>query len=72
MAEQVFSVIGIHCSGCASNIESGLMRMDGVRRVSATPDGQKVTVRFDEQRLDATGIAAQLERLGFPVAEDGG
>lgn len=71
MAERVFTVSGIHCDGCASNIERGLTRMDGVRRVAADPATQQVRVRFDERRLEASAVATQLERLGFPVAEDG-
>lgn len=66
MSERSFTVSGIHCGGCAGNIESGLQRLDGVRRVSADPDTQVVRVRFDEQRLDADAVAT---RLGFPVAE---
>lgn len=71
MAEQSFTLTGIHCRGCASNIETGLKRVDGVRRVSTDPDTQVVRVRFDEARVDASGVASRLERLGFPVAEEG-
>lgn len=71
MAEQVFTVSGIHCHGCAANVEKGLRRLDGVRRVAADPATQHVRVRFDEQRLEASALSAQLERLGFSVAEDG-
>lgn len=72
MAEHSFTVSGIHCGGCASNIETGLRRLDGVRRVSADPDTQVVRVRFDDKSLDADAVATRLERLGFPVADAGG
>lgn len=71
MAERSFTVGGMHCAGCAGNIETGLKRLDGVRRVSADPDTQVVRVRFDEQRLGADEVTKQLERLGFPVTEAG-
>ncbi|GAA5101658.1 heavy-metal-associated domain-containing protein [Haloechinothrix salitolerans] len=69
MVERSFTVSGIHCGGCASNIEIGLRRLDGVRRVTADPDTHVVRVRFDEQRLDADAVATRLARLGFPVAD---
>lgn len=71
MAERSFTVSGMHCGGCAGNIETGLNRLDGVRRVSADPDTQVVRVRFDAERLDADEVSKQLERLGFPVTEAG-
>ena len=71
MAEAEFTVTGIHCAGCAENIEKGLTRLEGVRRVSADADTHVVAVRFDERRLEASAVAAQLERLGFRVAEGG-
>lgn len=72
MAELSYTVTGIHCGGCAKNIESGLRRLDGVLRVSADPDTQVVRARYDEQRLDTGALAARLERLGYPVADPGG
>lgn len=72
MAEERFTVSGIHCGGCANTIESGLRRMDGIRRVSADAETKVVTLRFDEHRLDADAVAAHLERLGFPAARQGG
>lgn len=71
MAEHSFTVTGIHCGGCATNIENGLRRLDGVRRATVDPDTQVVRVRVDDQRLDADAVAARLEQLGFPVADTG-
>jgi copper chaperone CopZ len=65
VAEQTFTVTGIHCAGCESNIETGLRRLDGVRDVKADHSGQTIWVRFDERRLDGQRLAAQLQRIGY-------
>ncbi|CAM4090696.1 hypothetical protein GCM10009799_38360 [Nocardiopsis rhodophaea] len=65
MAEQEFTIDGMHCDTCAANIEAGLIRVDAVRHVSADAATRRVHVRFDDQRLSADDIAAHLERLGF-------
>lgn len=67
MARAEFTIDGIHCDGCAANIEKGLTRLDGVQRASVDANAKVVSVRFDERRLDTTAVSAQLERLGFPV-----
>lgn len=73
MAEQTFVVSGIHCAGCESNIESGLRRLDGVRRVEASHRDQRITVRYDERRLDPGQLTRHLEKIGFaPVGEGPG
>lgn len=69
MAEQTFTVTGIHCDGCEANIETGLRRLDGVGDVKADHQEQTIWVRFDEQRLDEQRLAEQLDRIGYsPVA----
>jgi copper chaperone CopZ len=65
MAEQTFTVTGIHCDGCEANIESGLRRLDGVRDVNADHREQTIWVRFDERRLDEQRLAEQLDRIGY-------
>lgn len=72
MADHTFLVSGIHCAGCESSIESGLRRLDGVRRVEASHEDQRVTVRFDERRVDAGQLALHLEKMGFAPVEGAG
>lgn len=69
MVEHTFAVSGIHCEGCESAIETGLRRLDGVRRVRADRQAQTISVRYDEARLDDAELARHLARMGYePVA----
>jgi len=65
VAEQTFTVTGIHCDGCEATIEAGLRRVDGVRDVKADHRAQTIWVRYDEGRLDEQRLADQLERIGY-------
>ena len=65
VAEETFTVTGIHCDGCEASIEAGLRRLDGVRDVKADHREQTIWVRFDEERLDERRLADQLERIGY-------
>jgi copper chaperone CopZ len=65
MAEETFTVTGIHCAGCQASIEAGLRRLDGVRGVQADHRAQTIRVRFDERRLGRERLAEQLERIGY-------
>ncbi len=71
MAEDTFVVSGIHCEGCEWSIESGLRRLDGVRQVKASHEDQRITVRYDERRLDAGQLAGHLDKIGFPPVGEG-
>lgn len=70
MAEKTFVVSGIHCAGCESAIQSGLGRLDGVRRVKADHRAQTVTVSYTPGRLEEAKVADQLSRMGFAPVED--
>ncbi len=73
MAAHTFVVSGIACAGCESSIESGLRRLDGVRKVTASHQDQRITVRYDERRLDERQLAERLDRIGLvPVGEGTG
>lgn len=65
VAEQTFTVTGIHCDGCEATIETGLRRLDGVRDVKADHRQQTIWVRYDQRRLDEQRLADQLERIGY-------
>lgn len=70
MAEKTFVVSGIHCAGCESAIQSGLGRLEGVRRVKADHCAQTVTVSYTPGRLEEDRLADQLSRMGYSPVED--
>jgi P-type Cu+ transporter len=66
-SEHVFSVPGIHCSGCAENIRLYLQEGDGVRAVSGNIGDRTVTVAYDAQQTDLRKLAGLVKDLGYSI-----
>ena len=56
---------GMHCQGCANNIERALSRLDGVREARVTFAAEQATVTYDPARLDAAALVAAVEAAGY-------
>lgn len=65
MTERIFSVSGIHCESCELRIASELGRVDGLNSVEADHRRQTVTVRYDEDLVDAATVSGHLRALGY-------
>ena len=59
---------GMNCEGCESRIEKALGQLEGVRRVNADHQGDRVEVAFDDE-LDQAVIEKQIEALGYEVTK---
>jgi Cd2+/Zn2+-exporting ATPase len=65
-------VDGMCCAAEAGPIELAVRGLPGVQHVAADPALARLTVRYDPQVMNADGIVAQVEQLGFRVSEDQG
>ncbi len=68
MQQRSLQTKGMHCDGCASRIEQTLGRLEGVRRVRANHQAERVDVAFDEHEIDEAAIRARLHELGYELA----
>lgn len=60
-----FEVEGMACQACASRLQAGIRKLDGVTRADVDFASKMLTVQFDSSKIDAPGIKAEIERLGF-------
>ena len=63
-----FEVVGdqrIVCDGCEQRVEKLLKSVEGVDKVRAHMNNQRIDVLFDATRLDASAIAQRLENAGY-------
>lgn len=67
MEELVLSVSGMDCRSCGERIERSVAKLEGVRRVSADHDGDKVSVVLD-QTGSAAAVRERIVAAGFEVA----
>ena len=55
----------LHCGSCASKIEKGLKKTDGVINSKANVETKVVTIRYDESVTDATKLTKRISDLGY-------
>lgn len=63
-------ISGMSCATCASRIERGLSKIDGVEQVNVNLALEKATVEFDDNLTDTEQLAAAIKKLGFDVIND--
>lgn len=59
----IIKVANVSCSGCVSTIETELIKVEGVNRVSVANDKTTVTV---EGSAEKTTLTDALAELGYP------
>lgn len=70
MSESVrFTVTGMKCGGCESNITDKLQALDGVLSVSASHQDDEVKIEFDSAKTDLGSIRDVINEAGFTVEE---
>ncbi len=60
---------GMHCSFCASTIERGLSRIDGVVEVSVSLAHEEVLVQYDPNRASEGRVRSALTDLGYSLRD---
>lgn len=65
MTKIVFRVEGMECPNCAMTLEGMEDRLAGVRMVEASYRKGQMTVEFDETKISAAEIIAEVRRLGY-------
>ena len=67
MKEATFTVEGMHCDGCASNIKTLLDRQPGVLMATVTFADRQARILYDSAAIDETRLVAAIEKADFRV-----
>lgn len=70
MAKRTFSITGMTCAACARAIERSVSKVDGVKSASVNFATEKLTVEFDEGKVDLSRIKEAVEKVGYGVQDD--
>jgi P-type Cu+ transporter len=65
--EQTFEITGMTCAACATRIEKGLNKMQGVEQATVNLALEKATVKYREEELTTHEIKEKVEGLGYGV-----
>lgn len=66
MSEKVYTVNGIHCQSCVSNISEAVGAVEGVSGVNVDPSADKVVVTGEQ--FDDGKVRAAIESAGYQAA----
>ncbi|MBT2572691.1 copper-exporting P-type ATPase CopA [Bacillus sp. ISL-51] len=73
MSEQkeiTIQVAGMTCAACASRIEKGLKRMDGVTDASVNLALETSNISYQPDKIESEAIKEKIEKLGYHVVTE--
>ncbi|WP_312092589.1 heavy metal translocating P-type ATPase [Niallia sp.] len=68
--EQTFDITGMTCAACATRIEKGLNKLQGVENATVNLALERATVKYREEELSANEIKEKVEGLGYGVVTE--
>lgn len=60
-----FAITGMTCAACATRIEKGLNKINGVSRANVNLALENATVEYDPSQVSPTDIIQRVEKLGY-------
>jgi Cu+-exporting ATPase len=68
--KESIKISGMSCAACATRIEKGLAKIDGVKQANVNFAVEKATVEFDDSVTNEEQFAATIKKLGYDVIDD--
>ncbi|MFC4076393.1 heavy metal translocating P-type ATPase [Salinithrix halophila] len=66
----VLQISGMTCAACASRIEKGLNRLEGVQSASVNVAMEKASVTYDPDRTDRSHLEQRIKDLGYDTVKE--
>lgn len=64
-----FSIVGMHCSACAMNIDFTLEDLSGVQSSKTSYAKQELELEYDPAKIALSQIEKALLPLGYSIAQ---
>ncbi|GIP28370.1 copper-translocating P-type ATPase [Paenibacillus sp. J23TS9] len=68
--QATLQITGMTCAACATRIEKGLSRMDGVSRANVNLALEQATVSYDPKQSDLRKMEEKIESLGYGTMKE--
>jgi len=65
--KETYPVLGISCASCVKKIEDVLNKTDGVIEANVNFATEKLTIEYDNDRLDIKKIDKIVKSIGFEL-----
>ncbi len=66
--ELTFPITGMHCANCATTIEKGLDKLDGVEQANVDLIAERAAVAYDPAQIEVSEILGAIRSTGYDVA----
>jgi len=70
MAKKIMNITGMTCAACARAVERSVSKLDGVQSANVNLATEKLTVEFDESRVDVDRIKEAVKKAGYGIQEE--
>lgn len=67
--EANFQITGMTCAACATRIEKGISKMEGVERANVNLALEKSSIQYDPSKLNEADFEKKIEALGYGVVK---
>ena len=68
--KESFKIAGMSCAACATRIEKGLSKLEGVRSANVNFAMERAAVEFDDVLANKSKLEGMVEKLGYTVIRD--
>ena len=70
LKETSLQITGMTCAACASRIEKGLNKLDGVEQANVNLALEKSIIKYDPEKVNEQEFEKKIEALGYGVVKD--
>lgn len=68
--EATLQISGMTCAACATRIEKGLKKVEGVEDANVNFALEKTKIKYDPDKTDITKFKEKVQSLGYDVVSD--
>ncbi|MGL5051821.1 MAG: heavy metal translocating P-type ATPase [Fusobacteriaceae bacterium] len=69
MQEKIFNISGMNCSACSKHVERVTKKLQGTIEANVNLATEKLTIKYDETKLNKKDIEEAVEKAGFKATE---
>ncbi|KAB7705547.1 heavy metal translocating P-type ATPase [Bacillus aerolatus] len=68
--EASMQISGMTCAACATRIEKGLNKLDGVEEANVNFALEKTNIKYDPEKTDVKQLKEKVQSLGYEIASE--
>ena len=70
MEEKTLQINGMSCTACASSIEKGISKMDGVEEANVNFALERTSITYDPEKTNVDAFKQKIKDLGYDVVQE--